>query len=1791
MNRRLVVVVVTGWITFFLGALSPLYADLRTGLVAYYPFDGTANDASGNGNNGTRHGGSFTTDRNSAANGAYLFNGTSDYIDCATAWQLTNSYEHTIAVWVKSTKATEEAQAIAGYLSINYGYGLVIRWHDGRFGMMAGDGTSWNYASGPDVLQGDGRWHFLAGTRSGGITRIYVDGVLSTISTAHALGLDSCQVLIGWSGVSGLQYFEGALDDLRFYNRALSSDEVQQLYAADNDLNAGLVAHYPLDGNANDASGNGNNGTLNGSLSFVPGQHGSAAQFDGASTYIEVADSPSLSITNSITLSCWIRTSGQNGANVGIINNLGSTDRDGFLVCLNPSVAGATCAADLDFNWPTVMLGLHPTVPLQDGIWHHLAMTYDGQMGHFWIDGVVRASSTTNYTAGMSHNQIPVTIGWDRSAEQPSGRHFNGLIDEVRIYNRALSATEITQLYTLAGTNSAPNPTISNVHVQTNGSNVRIWYSLAGAFQTIPVVTLISTNDGQSYDLQGPSSAAVAPGNTCFLTWDASQQLPNQTNSRVRVRVIAGSAVGETPQSFTVVTSDAGDRPVVRDVRSGYCWGTPQNGRHVCYLSGVTRDPITRLIPFTQDFTVSVDWNGRSPGTVHYLCPEAFEGLSYTRTLNISGWYAGAKLKVIAEASDGTQSAPFIANFDVIPPPPLASMFLYASALLDSPDGLEYRAPSFDLDIFKGPSGPVSGVLARCLPGETMEVSPMFKAEAQVDGSGVLTIDAVGGKNNEIKLNGTQNRRPDGRFGKAAAVDFGLAIQGELQLKYVPSAGQWLFDAAYLGVDVFGESASAPIYVYAAPPIYFRYEVGGELFFGVGFKSSSSGGVEPQVSLNSDSMPEIRGIVGCGVSGLLAVEGYAALAVKFDITAPPVVCHRFGVGGKIGVELVVIGWGTGPIDIYSGTLWIIAPNDLVAPTTAEFEQLRELVDRLDSRAFRPLPRGYLKTTTPYSAFLGGRMSNPQLWGDPVASGVPMPLQTSIWPYSEPALGVSGTNRFLLLVTDNPERSDENRTELLWSKWNGSTWVNPTSVWNDATADFAPAVKVFPDGRALAVWQNERAILTNGATLDQALAGLEIAAGWFNPASNAWSCSNLTDNLTLDQGPKLDAAANGKALVAWISNPSNSPLGSVSAPNTICSRFWDGAGWQNPGDIATNAGMLLWHTVAFDGTNGVMLAALDLDDDQSTITNQELYGAAFNGTSWSSFTRLTTNNVQDTKPQAVFDSAGHLLVVWYQDTNLVMHTGDLNLSGPTVIGAVGGASSAKDFRLITGPAGQVTLLWEDVAEDGTGPDPFIFNYDYALNSWSKPVRLLQNTNLLERSFAGAYSDTGSLLLAYDQVNVQTDTNGAPIFTNNVVDLMYLDYVIGSDLALSPGSLMLSTNNPQPGQTVQVSVLVRNAGETAATNIAVAFYNGSTLIGSTQMIAFLAAGATTNMTINWTIPASLTNQSLSATIDPGLQREDRNRANNSASLVALAPDLAIRQMLVVNTAADRRLISARVVNRGNYACGAPFQVSFRRGSARGPLLGTVAVEALPAGGLYDASREWSMAGGAFTNAYELVYAVADSALGVAELDRSNNTNFVQVATLLDSDNDGLSDADEYHSGTDPHNPDTDGDGVSDGEELRMGKNPLVWDNLHFVGCRYAAGGGLRLTLFGQVGHNYTLLASTNLMNWAPILMFACTNGTMDVFDPDAGSYHSRFYRLAPPTAVAGLKLGLGSARPLGSNGLNLVLFSLPGLEYRIYASGDLVNWTAVTNFISTNATMDFRDMSATNYSRRFYRAVVP
>jgi hypothetical protein len=237
---------------------------------------------------------------------------------------------------------------------------------------------------------------------------------------------------------------------------------------------------------------------------------------------------------------------------------------------------------------------------------------------------------------------------------------------------------------------------------------------------------------------------------------------------------------------------------------------------------------------------------------------------------------------------------------------------------------------------------------------------------------------------------------------------------------------------------------------------------------------------------------------------------------------------------------------------------------------------------------------------------------------------------------------------------------------------------------------------------------------------------------------------------------------------------------------------------------------------------------------------------------------------------------------------------------------------------------------------------------------------------------------------------------------------------------------------------------------------------------------------------------------------------------------------------------------VVNQGNYACGAPFQVAFHRGAPDGPVIGAVAVEAIPSGGQYDANIEWDMSGQTFTNAYETIYAVADSAGAVADSDRSNNTNLVQLATIMDGDNDGLADAEELRYGSAALNPDSDGDGLldgdevnrygtspimadsdgdkaKDGDEVRAGTDPLSKDDVFAVVRTDVTNGLVQVEWTAKSNKTYQVVKSFELLTWtdAPSggpgnqqsLQSAVTNGLLQYIEavPATNSTRGYFYRV--------------------------------------------------------------------------------
>jgi hypothetical protein len=209
---------------------------LTNGLVGYWPFNGNANDASGHGLNGTINGATLATDRFGRANAAYSFDGSSSYISFAgLPTSQTNNW--TVSSWIKPASLPQLGTAVCvgfdnGISGTANGYQMCI--NSGDSGIPGNQFTAIyggiaTYSSGI-AFASTNTWTQIVLLRSNGIASFYVNGtkVGGTVSgnprvpTAFTIG--SC---------TGFRFFNGLIDDVRVYNRALSANEVVQLYSVE----------------------------------------------------------------------------------------------------------------------------------------------------------------------------------------------------------------------------------------------------------------------------------------------------------------------------------------------------------------------------------------------------------------------------------------------------------------------------------------------------------------------------------------------------------------------------------------------------------------------------------------------------------------------------------------------------------------------------------------------------------------------------------------------------------------------------------------------------------------------------------------------------------------------------------------------------------------------------------------------------------------------------------------------------------------------------------------------------------------------------------------------------------------------------------------------------------------------------------------------------------------------------------------------------------------------------------------------------------------------------------------------------------------------------------------------------------------------------------------------------------------------------------------------------------------------------------------------------------------------
>ncbi|MFO0969605.1 MAG: LamG-like jellyroll fold domain-containing protein, partial [Gemmataceae bacterium] len=456
-----------------------------TDAVSWWKLDGDTSDSAG-GNNATLHGPSDYSQ--GKVNQAFNLDG-SNYLQIPDSPSLKPT-SISIEAWVKPDFSSRPR--------IGYDYDTILlkqnNWDapvapgDGYALITAMDSTaSWPTGFGPNVtvpvgtpvfyitvggsgyiqlfsdtaIPDDGAFHHVAATYDGTAVKIYLDGVLTgSHAVTGAIRHSTADAFIGYDPTwPALPTSRTSVDDVALFARALSGGEVRATYnagsnglgsigytetvtvrATDNGFPTDAVSLYPLDGSVADVVG-GNNPSATSAVSFVGGKIGQGATF-GAGGYIDIPDSASLQ-NQQFTLSAWVQpvAAGVFGGNGNAI-----IEKD-----LNSGSVGSTKMGwDPQTGRFVFVVGdyasqrVFSTNSFSAGQFYHVAGTFDGTTIRLYVNGQLEASLAAPHTV-VYDSSIPWTIGNNGPAFR--NRVWQGVIDDVNIFNRPLSAAELQAAY------------------------------------------------------------------------------------------------------------------------------------------------------------------------------------------------------------------------------------------------------------------------------------------------------------------------------------------------------------------------------------------------------------------------------------------------------------------------------------------------------------------------------------------------------------------------------------------------------------------------------------------------------------------------------------------------------------------------------------------------------------------------------------------------------------------------------------------------------------------------------------------------------------------------------------------------------------------------------------------------------------------------------------------------------------------------------------------------------------------------------------------------------------------------------------------------------------------------------------------------------------------------------------------------------------------------------------------------------------------------------------------------
>jgi len=403
--------------------------------------NGAGIDYSGNGNNATCSVGLCPVVGIKGVEGNTInFNGKDQSMSVANNSSLNLVNAVSVEAWIKPKNNNSDASPYEVVATKNLNYELSISKYGAvRYGII-NENNIRQVKDSPNVLAFDS-WNYVVMTYDGAFVRAYVNGELvSSLAQTGKIRNDNTALTIGqWDN---FYHFNGDMDQVTVYNKTLSLQEIETYYAKFTKQEFGLLTYYKLDdsvgsNNFVDSSGNLINSvscTGNGCpISGVLGRKDTAVLFDGKDDYLKLNDNNFINPSKQITIEAWIKPSFKITDpiyQVVATKNLNyelSVSKYGALRCGIINSAGQRLVKDI----PNVVV---------NNRWNHIAMIYDGAKIDYYVNG--EKVGTLPQVGLIRSDTTPLLIG-----QFDNYYWFDGVIDELKIYDNALSAADIKSHY------------------------------------------------------------------------------------------------------------------------------------------------------------------------------------------------------------------------------------------------------------------------------------------------------------------------------------------------------------------------------------------------------------------------------------------------------------------------------------------------------------------------------------------------------------------------------------------------------------------------------------------------------------------------------------------------------------------------------------------------------------------------------------------------------------------------------------------------------------------------------------------------------------------------------------------------------------------------------------------------------------------------------------------------------------------------------------------------------------------------------------------------------------------------------------------------------------------------------------------------------------------------------------------------------------------------------------------------------------------------------------------------